>query len=35
MNAAELDITPKWFLLYYWLDLAKYQRHGIEWEIKS
>lgn len=35
MNIAELEISPRWFMAQKWLDLAKYQRHGTEWEAQS
>lgn len=31
MNISEAEISPEWFWLQKWLDLAKYQRNGEEW----
>lgn len=32
MSIYEAEITPEWFWLQKWLDVAKYQRDGAEWE---
>jgi hypothetical protein len=31
MNISEAEITPQWFWLQKWLDVAKYQVSGMEW----
>jgi len=35
MNIQELEISPEWYMRQVWLDLAKYQRNGTEWEQPS